>query len=139
MGGEEALAVLGEVFQADFTSLQAGEPVAVVHGNVDFSFARPEENIFLFLGYIDLPGLADLWLQKALQLNLAYRAEHEESLSWDEEKHKLCLSLRLLLHESTEDTFYRHLESFIAQLGFWAKMASSPPMAGLPSLFSDRS
>ncbi|MDR0728470.1 MAG: CesT family type III secretion system chaperone [Puniceicoccales bacterium] len=132
------MAVLGEVFQVDVASLRAGEPVAVVHGNVDFSFARPEENVFLFLGYIGLPDAADLWLQRALQLNLAYGAEHEESLSWDRERNKLCLSLRLLLHETTEDAFYRHLESFIVQLEFWAKMASSPPVAGPTSLFSDR-
>lgn len=134
--GEEALAVLGEVFQADSASLRAGEPIAVVHENVDFSFARPEENVFFLLGHIGLPDAADLWLQKALQLNLAYGAEHEEVLSWDREKNKLCLSRRLLLHEITEDAFYGHLESFIAQLGFWAKMASSPPVTGPASLFS---
>jgi hypothetical protein len=133
---EDALDILRDVFPTDGASLEAGVPVAVVHGKVDFTFAKEGADGFLFLGYMELPTEADMWLQKVLCLNFAYMAEHEESLSWDKEKGKLCVVLRLSLREETEDTFYRHMESFIIQLEFWSKVASSIPLSTPTNLFS---
>ncbi|MDR2419791.1 MAG: CesT family type III secretion system chaperone [Puniceicoccales bacterium] len=133
---EDALDILRDVFPMDGASLEAGVPVAVVHGRVDLSFAKEGTDGFLFLGYMELPTEADTWLQKVLCLNFAYMAEHEESLSWDKEKNKLCVALRLSLREETEDTFYKHMESFITQLEFWSRVVSSVPLSTSTNLFS---
>jgi hypothetical protein len=133
---EDALDILRDVFPMDGASLEASVPVAVVHGRVEVTFARDGADGFFFLGYMELPAEADTWLQKVLCLNFAYMAEHEESLSWDKDKGKLCVALRLSLREETEDTFYKHMESFITQLEFWSKVASSIPLSTATNLFS---
>jgi len=133
---EEVLDVLREVFPAEGAALEADVPLAKVHGVVDLAFTRAGADTLVLLGYFDLPEAADLWLQRVLQLNFAYMAEHGESLSWDREKKRLCVARRLSLPDETEDALYLQLESFIAQLEFWAKMASSLPLTRPANLFS---
>jgi hypothetical protein len=123
-----ALEILREVFPVGNISLEAGVPLAVIRGIVDFAFSKGSADTFLFLGYSRLPEKADVWLSKVLRLNFAYMAEHDESLSWDPEKQKLCIALCLSLREETEDTFYKHMESFLTQLEFWSKVVSSVPL-----------
>jgi hypothetical protein len=135
---EEVLDILKDIFPVD-GDLKEEPPVALVHGMVDFTFKKMDGDAFIFLGYMALPEQSgiNLWLQKALHLNFAYIADHEESLSWDREKQKLCIALRLSLSGETEDTFYKHMESFISQLEFWSKMASSVQLMGsMNALFS---
>ncbi|MDR2807000.1 MAG: CesT family type III secretion system chaperone [Puniceicoccales bacterium] len=138
LGWEEVLDILKDIFPVE-SDLKGEAPMVLVHGVVDFTFRKMDGDAFIFLGYVALPEQSEinLWLQKILHLNFAYVAEHEESLSWDKERHKLCVALSLSLSEETEDTFYKHMESFISQLEFWSKMASSVQlMSSMNAFFS---
>jgi hypothetical protein len=118
----EVIVMLTHYFRVEDHNPEDSVREVVIDEHLDLKIVCLNDQLLSFLGYFtkestenDLPKLKNM-----LQWNFACIAEMNDIISIESESNRLCLFRKRPLGEFFADNIYLEIESFIANLAFWA-------------------